>query len=95
MTRKCLIHGCQNHSHEGRFVGELCGPCYDMLTTGKLGHGKTWIHDTINTQKAEIKQIHEDNRTLVKEIERLREELLAAIRIEYNDWTPSEEGRLG
>ena len=30
-----------------------------------------------------------------KEIKRLRSELLAAERIEYNDWTPSKGGRLG
>lgn len=29
------------------------------------------------------------------EIKRLRSELLAAERIEYNDWTPSKGGRLG
>ena len=32
---------------------------------------------------------------LEAEIKRLRSELLAAERIEYNDWTPSKGGRLG
>lgn len=33
---KCIVHGCQNHSDAGRFVDELCAPCYHMITTGKV-----------------------------------------------------------
>jgi len=32
---KCIVHECTNHKHEGQFVGEICKPCYIMLTTGK------------------------------------------------------------
>jgi len=32
---KCIVHECVNHKHEGQFVGEICKPCYIMLTTGK------------------------------------------------------------
>lgn len=40
----CIVKGCQNHKGEGGFVGELCAPCYEMLTTGKIGHGTTFLH---------------------------------------------------
>ncbi len=41
---KCIVHGCQNHKGEGGFVGDMCGPCHCMLTTGTVGHGQTFIH---------------------------------------------------
>ena len=44
---KCIVRGCVNHQHQGRFVGELCGPCHNMLTTGKLGNGDTFIHELV------------------------------------------------
>ena len=41
---KCLVHGCRNRKDQGGFVGNLCVPCYEMLTTGKLGSNDTFIH---------------------------------------------------
>lgn len=41
---KCIVKDCPNHKGEGRFVGDLCGPCHAMLTTGTVGHGETFIH---------------------------------------------------
>lgn len=32
---KCIVKGCQNHRHQGAFVGDLCKPCHVMLTEGK------------------------------------------------------------
>ena len=33
---KCIVHECNNRMWEGEFVGQLCKPCYFMLTTGEL-----------------------------------------------------------
>jgi hypothetical protein len=33
---KCIVHGCSNHTNQGRFVGDVCSPCYTMITTGKI-----------------------------------------------------------
>lgn len=44
MTTKCIVAGCQNHKDEGRFVGDLCAPCYNMITTGEIKYGTTFIH---------------------------------------------------
>lgn len=37
---KCIVYGCKNHEGEGGFVGDLCTPCYTMLSTGVV-HSKT------------------------------------------------------
>ena len=43
--QKCIVKGCDNHSNHGKFVGDICKPCYVMLTTGKCGPvGNTFIH---------------------------------------------------
>lgn len=41
---KCLVYGCKNHSNQGRFLGNICFPCYEMLRTGQLSRGQTFIH---------------------------------------------------
>ncbi len=45
LPKKCLVAGCKNHSSQGAFVGGLCLPCYDMLTTGNIKSGATFVHD--------------------------------------------------
>lgn len=40
---KCIVKGCQNHRHEGRFVGDLCAPCHAMLTEGKYIASTAWF----------------------------------------------------
>ena len=43
--QKCIVKGCDNHSNHGEFVGDICKPCYVMLTTGNCGSvGNTFIH---------------------------------------------------
>lgn len=36
MDNKCIVFGCKNHSHEGLFIGDVCKPCYAVITTGEL-----------------------------------------------------------
>lgn len=45
MRKKCIVKGCVNHIHQGGFIGDMCVPCYEMITTGKISYGKTFIHD--------------------------------------------------
>lgn len=33
---KCIVLGCSNRRGEGGFIGDLCSPCYFILTTGKV-----------------------------------------------------------
>ena len=41
---ECMVKGCTNKKNEGGFVGDLCSPCHEMITTGKIGSGATFIH---------------------------------------------------
>jgi hypothetical protein len=45
LPRKCLVKGCTNHSNQGTFIGDLCMPCHEMITTGILRSGTTFIHN--------------------------------------------------
>lgn len=32
---RCIVKHCQNHTDEGKFVGELCSPCHTFITKGR------------------------------------------------------------
>jgi hypothetical protein len=57
--RKCLVAGCTNHTDEGQFVGDLCGPCHSMITSGNIqsNGGGGWIGDAARLAKAMRKLI--------------------------------------
>lgn len=48
---KCIVKNCENHSHQGDFVGELCSPCYEWLAERNLSkkqNSQAWrneLHD--------------------------------------------------
>ena len=42
--KKCIVKGCTNHSDEGLFQGDMCMPCYRMITTGEYSCGNTIFH---------------------------------------------------
>lgn len=48
-NKKCLVKGCTNRTSEGKFIGDLCVPCYNMLESGKIKSGMTFIHQMNNT----------------------------------------------
>ena len=39
---KCVVKDCMNHTNEGPFVGDLCGPCWDYLTNGNGVHSQAY-----------------------------------------------------
>lgn len=51
---KCLVKGCENHSHEGKFVGELCKPCHIMLTEGKVSPSNAWFVEAIKNAREDV-----------------------------------------
>lgn len=51
---KCLVKGCENHSHEGKFVGELCNPCHIMLTEGKVSPSNAWFVEAIKNAREDV-----------------------------------------
>jgi len=54
---KCLVFGCSNHTHQGKFVGDLCAPCHLYLTTGKIGCTDSFLGDLV-AEIARLKAIH-------------------------------------
>lgn len=55
MGVKCIIYGCENYTYQGKFTGSICTPCFNMITTGNIGNGNTFIHKLYaKTQKAVI-----------------------------------------
>ena len=52
---KCIVHGCENHHGEGRFVGDMCAPCHQMITTGVVGSGMTFVNRLVSERVANAK----------------------------------------
>lgn len=65
---KCIVKGCKNHPEAGKFVGVLCFPCWEMVTTGNISRGQTAFHDLQPAMNEELARvilgatIMEDNR---------------------------------
>jgi hypothetical protein len=32
---KCIVKDCSNHQHLGKFIGDLCSPCFSFLVEGE------------------------------------------------------------
>jgi len=78
-VHKCLVKGCENHSHQGQFIGNLCMPCHQAITTGVAGHGNGFIGE-----------LYRDNKALAAEKVSKQENLKRAVRtaVEYIRWRP-------
>jgi hypothetical protein len=58
---KCIVMGCLNHSDGGQMIGELCAPCHEMLTTGKVHHtNSTFIGVLFRDLRNAITRAHHD-----------------------------------
>ena len=38
----CSTHDCKNKSNLGKFIGDLCYPCYEFITKGKGVHSQAY-----------------------------------------------------
>jgi hypothetical protein len=45
MSNKCIVFKCTNYKHQGNFVGDICAPCYETITTGKLIPSNNFISE--------------------------------------------------
>lgn len=66
LPTKCIVKGCKNHSNEGKFVGDLCAPCFSMLSTGVAARGETFVAD-LQRDSSELQMIKSLFRNLTKE----------------------------
>lgn len=51
--KKCIVFGCSNKQHEGKFVGDICAPCYEYITTGKVGCTNSFLKQLKNSNSFE------------------------------------------
>lgn len=58
--KKCIVRGCGNFEGQGGFAGPLCSPCENMLRTGVIGCGTTFLHemrDQLETARGLIRYV--------------------------------------
>lgn len=59
-SNECMVKGCTNKKHEGNFVGDMCVPCYEMITEGKMNPSKNFIYtmyQELENVKKRLRQI--------------------------------------
>jgi len=56
---KCIVKDCENHTHQGAFVGVLCMPCHTFLTTGEGKYSQLY-RNTVAAEREACAQICED-----------------------------------
>ena len=49
--KKCIVYGCENYKGEGAFIGDICYPCYQMITTGSDNPSTNFIHKLFKENK--------------------------------------------
>jgi hypothetical protein len=65
---KCIVKGCSNHKGEGTFIGDLCCPCYHMITTGRIGPSTSFLGD-MATELKNVKEHLEAIRAITMRLE--------------------------
>ena len=55
---KCIVSGCSNHRENGKFVGDLCSPCHEYITTGKIGYTDSFLGALASENESMRKAIH-------------------------------------
>ena len=40
--RRCITKDCENHTHQGRFIGDLCAPCHSFITEAEGQHSQAF-----------------------------------------------------
>jgi hypothetical protein len=54
---RCIVKGCDNHSHEGGFVGSICSPCYFMLVEGHIKPSNAWFVQEIRSLHRKLDKV--------------------------------------
>ena len=61
--RTCIVNGCPNQTDQGRFVGDLCSPCYHFVADGEGVHSQAFRNAlvaaaTVNVKVAGLEHVH-------------------------------------
>ncbi len=54
MSDKCIVFGCVNRKGQGDFIGDICAPCFYMLTQGDIKQPSTNFIYTLAMEKREL-----------------------------------------
>ncbi len=71
-NQQCIVHGCTNKKHEGIFVGDICMPCYEIITTGKICPSRNFIVGMDMERKA-LKERVEELTSEIKKLNRIKD----------------------
>jgi hypothetical protein len=55
---KCIVKDCENHVHQGNFVGAICAPCNQFLTTGEGKYSQLY-RNTVAAEREACAQVCE------------------------------------
>ena len=64
-STKCAVKNCENHEHEGKFVGLLCSPCHTFVA----GDGGLYSQAYRNSQEminVAVKMEHESTMEMLE-----------------------------
>jgi hypothetical protein len=68
-NKKCMVKGCHNkrdYKEFDLFVGDMCISCYEMITTGIVKPGTTFINDIYGDLKSILRWLEPLNNTIEK-----------------------------
>jgi hypothetical protein len=60
---KCIVKDCENHVHQGNFVGAICSPCNQFLTTGEGKYSQLYRNTVAAEREACIKLLEDFSQT--------------------------------
>jgi hypothetical protein len=66
---KCIVKDCMNHTNEGKFVGELCAPCWDYITNGNGVHSQAYRNAQPKDEKPKYLYVWLDKDTQLAQLE--------------------------
>ena len=68
----CIVSGCKNKRDQGRFVNDLCAPCYEYLRDGKIGHTTSFLGELEECRAfvLELSGVISENGSLIRDVKR-------------------------
>ena len=76
---KCAVKDCENHAHEGKFVGLLCSPCHTFIA----GDGGLYSQAYRNSRNMIDTAIAEEREACAKVCEDLHPGLATRVAAEH------------
>ena len=57
VRKKCIVMNCANHSDEGEFVGDLCSPCHEFVTSGRGVHSQAYRNELVKERLRTVSSV--------------------------------------